>query len=158
LAREPVDDTEFTEFVRSIEPRLRRGLIASYGPERGREATAEALAWAWENRSRLQQIKSPVAFLFRVGQSLTRPPKRRILTDRPHWDERIFEPRLSEALSSLPERQRGVVMLVHGAGWTHAEVAEALRLSTSTVQKHVERGTSRLRQLLEIDPMNLDLK
>ena len=38
----------FTEFVQSVEPRLRLALMAGYGPERGREATAEALAYAWE--------------------------------------------------------------------------------------------------------------
>lgn len=36
------DREAFTEFVRMVEPRLRIALIARYGPERGREAAAEA--------------------------------------------------------------------------------------------------------------------
>ena len=31
----------------SVEPRLRHALMAQYGPDRGHEAAAEALAFAW---------------------------------------------------------------------------------------------------------------
>ena len=46
----------FTEFVRAVEPRLRIALMARYGPERGREATAEALAYAWEHWERVAEM------------------------------------------------------------------------------------------------------
>ncbi len=39
----------FEAFVRDAEPRLRRALVAAYGPEQGRDAAAEALAYAWEH-------------------------------------------------------------------------------------------------------------
>jgi hypothetical protein len=44
----PDDDPAqvLTEFVREIEPRLKQSLVAALGGEAGREATAEALAWA----------------------------------------------------------------------------------------------------------------
>jgi hypothetical protein len=42
-------EAKFEHFVHDIEPRLRRALVAAYGSQRGREATAEALSWAWEN-------------------------------------------------------------------------------------------------------------
>lgn len=43
------DVTEsFTVFVKEVEPRLRHALVAVYGQEQGRDATAEALAYAWE--------------------------------------------------------------------------------------------------------------
>ena len=35
----------FTEFVRRLEPGLRRALTAAYGSDIGREAAAEALAY-----------------------------------------------------------------------------------------------------------------
>ena len=39
----------FETFFAETEPRLRRALVAAYGPERGRDAAAEALAYAWEH-------------------------------------------------------------------------------------------------------------
>lgn len=41
-------ETEFVAFARTVEPRLRIALMARFGPDRGREAASEALAWAWE--------------------------------------------------------------------------------------------------------------
>jgi hypothetical protein len=41
-------DRDFDLFFQLTEPRLRRALMAAYEFETGREATAEALAWAWE--------------------------------------------------------------------------------------------------------------
>lgn len=39
---------DFEAFVRESEPKLSRALAAAYGFEDGRDATAEALAYAWE--------------------------------------------------------------------------------------------------------------
>jgi DNA-directed RNA polymerase specialized sigma24 family protein len=142
---------EFTRFVREVEPRLRRALIATYGRERGREATAEALAWAWEHWSRVKAAQSPVAFLYRVGQSRTRRPKLRFTYERPTSREVLVEPGLARALASLSQRQRAVVLLVHGAGWTQVEVAAVLGLKLSTVQKHVERALAHLRKGLGVE-------
>jgi RNA polymerase sigma factor (sigma-70 family) len=146
-------DERFTRFVGSTEPRLRRALIATYGRERGREATAEALAWAWEHWARVESAENPVAFLYRVGQSRSRRRKLRVITERPVSEDILVEPGLSLALMDLSERQRAVVLLVHGAGWTHAEVAEVLGVKLSTVQKHAERALSHLRQTLGAGPL-----
>ncbi len=147
-----VRSEEFTGFVRRIEPRLRHSLIATYGRERGREATAEALAWAWEHWSRVEGAKSPVAFLYRVGQSRTRRRKLRVTYERPETHEVFVEPALTQALGALSQRQRTVVLLVHGAGWTQAEAAAVLGLKLSTVQKHAERGLAHLREGLRVEP------
>ena len=40
----------FEEFFVRVEPRLRAALTSLYGADLGREATAEALAWAFESR------------------------------------------------------------------------------------------------------------
>jgi len=148
-----VRSTAFTGFVREVEPRLRRALIATYGRERGREATAEALAWAWEHWSRVEAARSPVAFLYRVGQSRTRKRKLRVTYDTPETQEVFVEPRLTQALGALSQRQRSVVLLVHGAGWTQAETAATLGLKLSTVQKHAERGLAHLREGLGVEPL-----
>ena len=61
----------FTTFVQTVEPRLRIALVARFGPERGREATAEALAYAWEEWGSVARLEYP-AYLCKVGRSRTR--------------------------------------------------------------------------------------
>ena len=139
----------FEEFYDQAEPRLRRALVAAYGTERGREATAEALAWAWEHWSDVAGMANPVGYLYRVGQSRTRPRRRRPVFDIPTRTEVEIEPGLPAALASLSERQRVAVVLVYGFGWTHREVAELTGTSASSVQNHVERGMRRLRRTIE---------
>jgi RNA polymerase sigma factor (sigma-70 family) len=56
------------------------------------------------------------------------------------------------ALRKLTERQRIAVVLVHGYGWTLAEVAQLLDIKVTTVQTHLERGLARLRVHLEVTP------
>ncbi|HEY6533574.1 MAG TPA: sigma-70 family RNA polymerase sigma factor [Acidimicrobiales bacterium] len=140
----------FPEFFGLAEPQLRRALVAAYGSERGREATAEALAWAWEHWPELCRMDNPIGYLYRVGQSRTRPRKRRVVFDAPAGTEVEFEPALPRALAELSERQRVAVVLVHGYGLTHREVAELTQTSASSVQSHLERGLRRLRRSLEV--------
>ena len=83
-----MDEGSFAEMFEAVEPRLRRALVAWYGPIVGREAAAEALSWAWEHRHRLDGVGNIGGYLFRVGQSAAkrdmqwrRPiesPKRRV--------------------------------------------------------------------------------
>jgi len=140
----------FAEFFSVAQPKLQRAFVASYGPERGREATAEAFAWAWEHWSELHVMANPTGYLFRVGQSRTRPRRlRRLRPDRQDHDP-WCEPALGPALSELSPRQRSAVVLVHGFGWSLQEVAERTGCRKSTVQTHLERGMSRLRRALEV--------
>jgi RNA polymerase sigma-70 factor (ECF subfamily) len=142
------DSDEFTRFVREVEPRLRRALVTTYGPERGREATAEALAWAFENRQRLAGVRSPVGFLYRVGQSRSRS-RLEGRSHEPSWfEEPWVEPSLARALASLPEEQRFAVFMVHVAGWTGRELGDVLGVRAGTIRKRVERGMAELRRQL----------
>lgn len=146
---EPVRQAVFERFVRDVEPRLRRALVAAYGGQRGREATAEALSWAWENWDRVRAMTYPHRYLFRVGRSRTRARRQRVVFDVHDAAERHVEPRLGPALARLSERQRIAVVLVHGFGWTHREVAELTGSRPTTVQNHLERGLRKLRTDLE---------
>jgi RNA polymerase sigma-70 factor (ECF subfamily) len=55
---------------------------------------------------------------------------------------------LDRALELLSPSERLCVSLCHGAGFTHAELADALSMPLGTVKSHVLRGTRRLRMLL----------
>jgi RNA polymerase sigma factor (sigma-70 family) len=142
--------SDFGDFVADVEPRLRRALVSAYGPERGREATAEALAWAFEHQERLSEVRNPVTYLYRVGQSRSRTRLEGRPFERSCYQEPWVEPDLSVALSALPGPQREAVLLVHAAGWTPADVAELLGIPTATVQKRVERAIARLRRKLKV--------
>ena len=140
-------DCQFEEFVAEVEPKLRRALVARFGTDRGREAVAESLAFAWVNWDKLSELKNPVAYLFTVGRSRTRPPRRSLLVRAPEtWSvPSPFEPALQSGLGQLTRNQRTSVVLVVGFQWTYAEVAELLGVRRSTIQRHVDRGLSKLR-------------
>ena len=142
---------DFRGFFERTEPKLRRALVAGYGPV-GADATADALAHAWEHWDRVASMENPAGYLYRVGQSKLRwyrrrpPPSAPPSPDPEHW----FEPELGPALAGLSRPQRTAVVLCHGFGLTHREVGELLGVSPSTVQNHVERGLAKLRARLEV--------
>jgi DNA-directed RNA polymerase specialized sigma24 family protein len=146
--------TDFEAFVLVTEPPLRRALVAAYGYEDGREAAADALAYAWEHWTRVREMPNAAGYLYRVartsaarGRRWRRPPPVFAL---PAESEYGFEPGLPAALASLPERQRVAVVLVHGFGYTLREVAGLTGVKITTVQNHLERGLRRLRAQLGV--------
>jgi RNA polymerase sigma-70 factor (ECF subfamily) len=153
---------DFDDFVADVEPRLRRALAAAYGAEVGREATADALAWAWQNWDRLRSMDNPAGYLWRVGQTAVRGAARRSrqeLTavveveleplEAAHREPRV-EPALDGALAELSPQQRAAVVLVHGYGYSLSEAAAVLGCSVSTIRNHVQRALRRLHAALEV--------
>lgn len=139
----------FEAFFRKTEPKLRRALVAAYGPELGRDAASEALTYAWQHWERLSEMANLPGYLFRIGQTRGISRKRQpVLHERPSWPEYQFEPALPAALAALSERQRLAVVLVHGYGYTLQEVAELTGLRRGSVQTHADRGLARLRASL----------
>jgi DNA-directed RNA polymerase specialized sigma24 family protein len=148
---EIVIEEEFEVFVRDAEPRLRRALIGAVGVDRVPDAVGEALAYAFTHWSEVRVMDNAVGFLYRVGQSRSRPRKRlRVLLRAEPVGLPDVEPGLPAALAALPPSQRAAVWLAHGCDWTHAEIAESLEVSTSTVATHVARGLARLRSELGV--------
>lgn len=141
----------FSRFFVETEPRLRHALIARYGLEIGREATADALAYAWEHWTRIKRMNNAVGYLYRVGRTSSRRYRSRpVGADPKPTTQPWTEPALPKALTSLSERQRIAVVLKHSFRWTYAEIAELLGVSVPTVQKHVTRGLAKLRKDLEV--------
>jgi DNA-directed RNA polymerase specialized sigma24 family protein len=147
-----VDPDGFAAFFAETEPRLRRALVAAYGPQRGRDAAAEALAYAWQHWDRVRGMANAAGYLYRVGQSKTRerlrPP---LFPPVASSGEPWTEPDLPEALDSLSERERVAVVLIEGFGWTYREVAEVTDVSVSSVQSYRERGLQKLRAALGVN-------
>ena len=143
------EEGEFERFVRNARPRLVRAFAAVRGDEAG-EAAAEALAYAWEHWPDVRLMENPVGYLYRVGQSRTRPRTAPRLPAPESIGLTEVEPLLIPALMRLPATQRVAVWLVYACQWRYAEVAEAMGTTPSTVGNHVSRGMDRLRRALEV--------
>lgn len=144
----------FAEFVSINQGRLRHALTAALGYDTGQEAAAEALAHGWEHWEKVRVMSNPVGYLYTVGRSKGRralfSSRRPVFPPVPEDRTPLCEPGLPAALSALREKERVVVMLVHGYGWKLTEVADTLGVSRSTVQTHAERGMRKLRQTLGV--------
>jgi DNA-directed RNA polymerase specialized sigma24 family protein len=152
LPDETVVDS-FTDWAHDAEPKLRRALIASFGPQIGRDAAAEALSYVWEHWDRVGRMENPIGYAYATGRDRARRILRRrrpVLMALPSGGLPDVEPGLPAALAHLPERQRTVLLLLHGQEWTMSEVAGLLGISKSTVQNHAERGLATLRRSLGV--------
>lgn len=149
------DAAAFTSFVEEVGRPLRQALIAAYGSDVGADVTAEAFAYAWEHWDRISVMQNPAGYLYRVGQTrarrgIFRKPPRMVVSrppDGPHW----YEPALAGAISSLSDKQRAAVVLVHGYGWSITEVAELWGVTFSTVRAHLDRAMVKLRKTMGVE-------
>lgn len=144
------DEQWFEAFVREVEPRLRIALVAIFGQDRGRDATAAALAWGWEHLDRVKGMDNAAGYLYRVGRSSQRERKRPAFRPVPEESMPDVEPGLPKALGKLSEKQRLAVVLVHAYGWSRQEVAVMAGVSVSTLDTHLERGLGKLRKSLGV--------
>lgn len=149
-------EREFDEFVRADGQRLRKVMTSQYGVDIGCDSTDAALAWAWENWSRLRGMDNPAGYLYRVAQTRARrgvargqlvtfpiePPRNSDSGDS--W----VNGDLADALRGLPDRQRLAVLLVHVYGWTPSEIGEIAGIPAVTVRSHLRRGLRHLRTSL----------
>jgi len=144
----------FSEFFSKTEPILRHALIASCGPETGREAAADAFEYAWRHWDRVASMEHPVGYLFRVGRSAAKKYRRAPVVADPPVDVSLpwVEPGLVLELRRLSDRQRTAVVLRHSFGCTYDEISSVMGVSIPTVQKHVERALAKLRHTLEVAP------
>ncbi len=144
---------DFRSFVLVTEPRLSYALAAAYGVQVGKDATADALAYAWEHWERIGEMENPAGYLYRVGQTCARKYHRRspMFPAVDTVELPAVEPGLPGALESLSESQRTAVVLLHALEWSEREVAELLDVDRSTVRRHRDRGLEKLRRALQGD-------
>ncbi len=154
MLRSETDIDAFRDFVGESEPRLRQALSATLGTQAGRDATADAMGYAWENWERIQTMDNPAGYLYAVGRDRARKSFRKqrpvfypVDASRLPW----IEPSLPSALERLPDRQREVVVLMYCYQWSMSEVADLLGIAKSTVQNHAERGLASLRLSIGVE-------
>lgn len=144
----------FTDFAGQFEPRLRRAFVAAMGPDLAPDAMAEAWAYTWQHWQRIEQMENPIGYVYRIGRTRAT----RLAPSRPLRLPSVtptampwIEPELPGALSRLSEKQRVAVVLVHCFEYTHAEAAEVLGITRSSLQKHVDRGMGKLRRVMGVN-------
>ena len=139
-------ESVFEAFVSQVRQRLLRAFVGCRGVDGAADAAAQALAYAFEHWDEVKTMENPAGYLYRVGQSRTRPRPKPVLPPAESFGLPDVEPALVPALLSLPQTKRTAVWLVHGCQWRYREVAEAMGISTSMVGTHVSRGLKALRQ------------
>ncbi|MEP7087606.1 MAG: RNA polymerase sigma factor [Gemmatimonadota bacterium] len=81
--------------------------------------------------------------LLEEGTAQTRDPSPLEMAERSELNAR-----LSEAIGTLSDTQREVIMMHDVQGWKHADIAELLGLAESTVRVHLLHARQKLRKLL----------
>ena len=143
----------FTEWAEVAEPKLRRALTASFGPQLARDVAVDALSHAWEHWERIRAMENPVGYVYGIARNKAKRAGHDRPVGFPAVSERLpdVEPGLPDAVARLSEQQRIVVTLLYGYQWSMSEVAHFLGTSKTTVQNHAERGLARLRSELGVD-------
>ena len=115
------------------------------------EALSEAFA---QLIARGAAVHDPASWVWRSAFRIARGEMQRRGRDEPLIEELPVEAPeplvdLLRGLSTLTPHQRTSVVLADYAGWTHAEIARALRSTPAAVAVHVHRARRRLRAFLE---------
>jgi RNA polymerase sigma-70 factor (ECF subfamily) len=148
-------------------PHLRRYAMALVGNrDRADDLVQDCLERAWSRLGLWRRDGSMRAWLFTIMHNLNanavRKAKRRPRHDSiddtpvqpavpPSQEDRLELGALSNALDTLPEEQRSVVLLIGLEQLRYEEVATILDLPIGTVMSRLHRGRERLRRLLAGD-------
>lgn len=139
--------------------------------EEAYEVVQETFLKLWFKRADLDPTKSIDGYLSTLARNfalkiIKRSLKETLIEDLPEviatdeaddliiWQE--FQQKLESALSHIPPRSREVLLLSRKEGLSNAQIAEKLGISLSTVNNHIHRALSGLKDHLQV-PMTLIL-
>ncbi len=153
-----MDQREFAERVTAVQGSLYR-VAASYlrGESDRLDAVAEAIAKAWERRRTLREEALFATWitriLIRVCVDIQRRQKRVIpvyeIAEKPAEDERVAA--LREAVESLPQKARTMVVLYYMEGYDVYAVAKLMGVTKGAVCAGLARAREKLRVYIEED-------
>lgn len=165
---EVVTDASFSAFFAANHDAVFGALAVTVGDaDLAAEATAEAMARAFQRWSSIDPTLNPAGWVYRVGlnwaTSRWRRRRREVLSVDPGTHpqrldrgggrpEAVGDPALRAALLGLPVEQRAVVVLRFLLDWSEADTAEALGVAVGTVKSRTSRALSRLADELGEQP------
>jgi RNA polymerase sigma-70 factor (ECF subfamily) len=150
----------FEEFFEAERVRLHRALFAVTGSRSEAEDIGqEAFLKLWERWERVGLMDDPAGYLHRTAMNLFRDRRRRLilaakravhLAPTPDGYEAVEARSLASAvLGSLPPRQRAVIVLTEGLGYSSDEVGSMLGIKGSTVRALHHQARAALRRSTE---------
>lgn len=158
-----VDVDEIDLIIRRHEGVLRRFVISRIGRVADVDDLVQEVFVRFARREPGQVIERLEAYLFQAANNLIRDRARRQQVRRvsvydvedasrpvqPHSPEQLLIDRetlaqVRKALADLPERTRHVFLLYRVDGLRHQDIADALSMSVSTVEKDVRRAMAHL--------------
>lgn len=153
-----MEQREFAERVNAVQGSLYR-VAASYlrGESDRLDAVAEAIAKAWERRRTLREEALFATWitriLIRVCVDIQRRQKRVIpvceIAEKPAEDERVAA--LREAIDSLPQKERTMIVLYYMEGYDVRESAKLMGTTKGAVCAGLARAREKLRVYIEED-------
>jgi RNA polymerase sigma-70 factor (ECF subfamily) len=156
---------QFDSFYAAVYPRLLRQFVAITGSRQDAEdVVQEAFARAAVLWDRVRRLDAPEAWVRRVALNVTRNELRRVTRAlvavgklgqqaareeaQPAAEPTVERSELVEALRSLPQRYREVLVLHYLVDLAVDQVAAELRLPVGTVTARLTRGRRALSQVL----------
>jgi RNA polymerase sigma factor (sigma-70 family) len=105
--------------------------------ESAHDVVQEAFAVALRNRRKLRRQASLAPWVWRIAYRLALRTRSQATTEELPDDltilDEVRDPALAAAIRSLPPRRRLVVFLRYFAGFSYAEIADALEIGEGTV-------------------------
>lgn len=160
--------TSFEEWYAEVAASLLRSVTASIGdPVLAREATAEALARAYERWDKVGRMDSPAGWVHATAVNLCRRSWRRRAIERRALEKvgrrQVSAPidgagesatdgrlELEPLVAELPDRMRTAVRYRYWMGLSEREVAERMGISEGTASALLSQARSRLGRRLDV--------
>ena len=149
-----VDFADF--FARHQRPVATALALTLHDDDLAADATAEAMARAYQRWDAVSGYRNPPGWVYRVGLNWARSRRRRIwreirsavTPDHPAPAVTPADPELADALAGLPVEQRSVVVLRYLMDWSESQVAEALQIAPGTVKSRLSRALTQLSRVM----------
>lgn len=146
----------FTELIQLYMKDMYRTAIAILmNDEDAADAIQETILACWEKMDTLQHTQYFKTWMIRIliNKCYDIRKKREKIVPFEEYEEPakedIYNIEVKEALSTLDEKYRLIMMLYYGEGYCVKEIAEFLKIPESTVQTRLARGRKRLREYYE---------
>ena len=148
----------FTELIQMYMQDMYRTAVAILmNDEDAADAIQETILACWEKMDTLRYTKYFKTWMTKIliHKCLDIRKKQEKIIPMEDYEEPVVEDayniELKEALETLGEKYRLIMMLYYGEGYRVQEIADFLGMSASTVQTRLDRGRKKLREYYQSD-------
>lgn len=155
----------FKEYFEQIKWNALKMLKSEFWAE---EIVQEVFTQVWTSRSKLAEIESPAAYLFKItaNRCLDRIRRQELEIKMQYlvnktlqkeantfqensYDLRLIEKLIKEAIKQLPKQGKLVFELHRNEGFSYQEIADQLQISKNTVRNHMVKALHFIRLYLQ---------